>query len=171
MDIDLRCAKIGCTKSASYRFPLCYPHWRKYDRFEIFECERCHRVDEMVGVLSEDQELCPDCVKGQDVPFHVHEPLGHRVYYLYMLKLDGGEFYVGMTTDLEIRLQEHHEGMTRSTRGKNPKLVWFEKFFGDKEAVEEDEKQLTMLSKKNPRAIRRIIANWRAEVRLVDLDG
>lgn len=166
-----RCAKIGCSKKGSYDYPLCYPHWKDFDRFAIFECEQCHRLDEMVGELNGDRELCPDCVNGKEVPVHVHARLGHHVHFLYILKQDIGEFYVGMTTDLEVRLQEHKEGMTRSTRGKNPKLVWFEKFYGEKESVGEDEKHLTLLCKKNPRAIRRIIANWRALTKLVDVEA
>ena len=166
----MTCAKIECDKPASYDYPLCYPHWRSYDRFEILECERCHRVDEMVGELSE-EDLCPDCIADKGVPVHVHAPLGHHVYFLYILKLDGGKFYVGMTTDLESRLQEHKDGLTRSTKGKNPKLVWFEKFYGNKESVEDDEKNLTLLSRHNPRAIRRTIGNWRSLMRLVDLEA
>jgi len=74
----MHCAKMGCLKPASYDRPLCYPHWREFDRFEIFECERCHRVDAMVGVLSEDRDLCPDCIQGKQVSIHVHALLGHH---------------------------------------------------------------------------------------------
>ena len=45
-----------CMRPASYSKPLCYEHWQAYDRWEIFECERCHRYDEMVGEFTED--LC-----------------------------------------------------------------------------------------------------------------
>ncbi|MYC06182.1 MAG: hypothetical protein F4X57_03240 [Chloroflexi bacterium] len=41
------------------------------------------------------------------------------------MKMDGGRFYVGQTQDLRERISEHRVGNTKSTAGKNPKLVWF----------------------------------------------
>lgn len=44
---------------------------------------------------------------------------------MYVLTLDGGAYYVGNTNDLHARLQEHRTNMSQSTKGRNPKLVWF----------------------------------------------
>ena len=44
---------------------------------------------------------------------------------MYILNLDGGEYYVGQTRELHERLLEHRNNMSRGTKGRNPKLVWF----------------------------------------------
>ena len=46
-------------------------------------------------------------------------------FFVYLLKLDGGEFYAGQTRELRARLSEHRDGGAKSTVGRNPKLVWF----------------------------------------------
>ena len=169
MSSEMACAKIGCDKPVTYDRLLCYTHWQQYDRYEIFECERCHRLDEVL--VGPEDELCFDCMRLGEVPVHVHAQLTYQEHYLYILKLDGGDFYVGRTNDLESRLQEHRDGKTKSTRNRHPRLVWFEKFFGARESVAEGEQELTLLNKQNPRAIRRIINNWQRLIRLVDTQG
>ncbi len=77
---------------------------------------------------------------------------------------------MGQTNSLELRLKEHKEGLTISTRGKNPKLVWFEKWRGEYEELIEAEDGLTRSAVENPRAIRRIVEEWQKPLRLVDLD-
>ena len=46
-------------------------------------------------------------------------------FYVYVLKLDDGSFYAGQTREIRERLLEHRDGTTKSTAGRNPKLVWF----------------------------------------------
>ena len=36
MTTSLQCARVGCGKPVSYDRPLCYPHWREFDRFRLF---------------------------------------------------------------------------------------------------------------------------------------
>ena len=139
---------------------------------------KCHRFDWYVGDPSinppkeaKGLELCDDCFRGQEVPVHAHRPVEYQTRYLYILKLDGGEFYAGQTNDLEIRLKEHQDGLTKTTAGKHPKLVWFEKWYGDRDELNAEEDHLMMLAKQNPRAIRRKIAEWQRPIRLVDLDA
>ena len=108
----LQCAFTGCAKSVTYDYPLCYTHWKVFDRFQILECTKCHRFDEMVGEFS-DEEWCSDCAQGKEVPVHSHAPVEHQTRYLYILKLDGGNYYVGQTNDLELRLGEHRDGRTK----------------------------------------------------------
>ena len=99
MSSEMACAKIGCDKPVTYDRLLCYTHWQQYDRYEIFECERCHRLDEVL--VGPEDELCFDCMRLGEVPVHVHAQLTYQEHYLYILKLDGGDFYVGRTNDLE----------------------------------------------------------------------
>ena len=43
------------------------------------------------------------------------------MWYVYILKSrTDGKFYVGSTTDLRRRLQEHNNGQSKSTRNRRP---------------------------------------------------
>ena len=174
MTTTITCARIGCEQPTSYERPLCYAHWREFDRYEITECDKCHRFDEMVGEVYAqglaDGDYCWDCARGEDVPVHVHRPVEHQRYYLYILKLDGGTYYIGQTKDLELRLQKHRDGLTRSTVGRHPRLVYFEERIGDREILVEDERDLTLVNKRNPRAIRRIVTGWQRLIRQVHIE-
>ena len=48
-----------------------------------------------------------------------------RQFYVYILKLAGGTFYVGQTRELKERLSEHKDGAVSSTAGREPRLAWF----------------------------------------------
>lgn len=52
------------------------------------------------------------------------------MYYVYVLKLENREnkFYFGCTSDLRRRMFEHKNGNTRSTRGRSPKLIYYEAY-------------------------------------------
>ncbi|TYA75033.1 GIY-YIG nuclease family protein [Seonamhaeicola marinus] len=49
---------------------------------------------------------------------------------VYVLRSEkDGRFYVGMTSNIERRLEEHNKGRTKSTKGYRPwKLFFFERF-------------------------------------------
>ncbi len=47
-------------------------------------------------------------------------------FFVYVLRLESGELYVGHTRELRERLLEHRDGITISTAGKHPKLQYFE---------------------------------------------
>ena len=61
--VGVRCARDGCSKTEGITFdkPLCYSHWKDFDAYLIFECQRCHWFDELVGEFTED-DLCYECV-------------------------------------------------------------------------------------------------------------
>ena len=125
----------------------------------------------MIGALTPDEDLCFDCAQNKDVAVHPHAPVEYRTRFLYILKLDGGRYYAGQTNDLELRLQEHRDGGTKDTAGRNPRLVWFERWVGDQKGLNEEEGQLQNLTRDNPRAIRRMVAEWQRPLRLVDLEA
>ena len=52
------------------------------------------------------------------------------MHYVYLLKLENTKknFYIGCTSDLKRRLREHQSGNTQTTKGKNPKLIYYEAF-------------------------------------------
>ena len=41
-------------------------------------------------------------------------------------QLSDGTYYIGQTTDLVVRLQEHRDGQQEQTEGKQPELVYYE---------------------------------------------
>ena len=175
--IGIRCATDYCkvTRGVTYEKPLCYRHWKDFDRYLISECDRCHWFSEDVGEGSDD-DLCYECFdrerRGFPIsPVYAHGPVQRRIRYLYILKLDGPSFYVGQTNSLEMRLQEHSEGEVSSTKGKNPKLVWFKEWIGDQRGLNQEENTLTRLANLNPRAIRVKVAAWQKPLRLVDFQA
>ena len=53
------------------------------------------------------------------------------MYYVYILKIKGiknKNFYIGYTSNLHKRLQEHIDGLVKSTRNRNPKLIYYEAY-------------------------------------------
>ena len=80
-------------------------------------------------------------------------------FYVYVLKLNDGTFYASQTRESRERLMEHRDGTTRTTAGKDPKLVWFSTVSTRKQATE-----LEVIVKKvcdrNPREIRRWILKF-----------
>jgi len=175
--IGKRCAKDGCdsTKGISYEKPICWTHWRDFDSLLIDECSRCHWFDEVFYEDTTSAGLCYECLsrerqKAPPASIYAHGPVERRVRYLYILKMDGGKWYVGQTNSLELRLQEHLEGNTPSTRGRHPRLVWFEEWIGEYKGLIEREAELTRLTVNNPRVIRRIVEQWQKPHRLVNWD-
>ena len=63
------------------------------------------------------------------------------MFYIYVLvsEIKGLRFYIGMTEDIERRLNEHNRGETKSTKGYIPwTLFQIEKFETRKEARERE---------------------------------
>jgi putative endonuclease len=58
------------------------------------------------------------------------------MFFVYILKSENNwRFYVGMTSNLEKRIEEHNKGYTKSTKGYRPwKLFFFETFQSRAEA-------------------------------------
>ena len=53
-----------------------------------------------------------------------------KTSYVYLLRsIKDGKFYVGWTTDLKRRLEEHNAGLTRSTKSRTPfELIGYETY-------------------------------------------
>lgn len=63
------------------------------------------------------------------------------MHYVYLLKLENTKknFYIGCTSDLRRRLREHQSGNTQTTRGKNPKLIYYEAFSSKALAIKRED--------------------------------
>ena len=78
-----------------------------------------------------------------------------KSYFTYILQCSDGSFYVGMTTNLERRLQEHEFGVYEDsyTYSKRPvELKWFEEFSDVSQAID-TEKQLKGWSRRKKIAV------------------
>lgn len=59
------------------------------------------------------------------------------MYYVYILKLFDGEYYVGFSTELKQRLKEHFVGNVTTTKSRRPfRLVFYAVFLNQKRATD-----------------------------------
>lgn len=63
-------------------------------------------------------------------------------YYVYMLRSKkSGKIYIGCTSDIEKRLEEHHKGINLYTKRMLPvDLIYFEAFKSKGDAFEREDK-------------------------------
>ena len=162
---------------------LCYEHYQDYQEGLIDECPDCGRAkDVRYGE-------CLKCYRGQSPskpgtrgrgqtseagkyrreysPAWEEGDAEADEFFVYILKLDGGNYYPGQTRELRERLSEHRDGKVKSTSGKNPKLVWFSSVRAREEATT-IEVELKKLVDKNPREIRRMVIAFKDLVRELD---
>ena len=147
-----------------------------YNEYPLM-CDECLKL-----TLYEDGRLKP-AEPGMQGPIQIKEPerkpvLAHAdikrpIRYVYILKLSDATFYIGQTNNLGIRLQEHQDGQQAQTRGKDPKIVYYESFDGMRKWVDKREMELTILnaSDKGRRKLRQIIEVFRVPLRLLDLNA
>ena len=55
-------------------------------------------------------------------------PTEDTMYYLYILFLNNGNLYKGVTSDLKRRIGEHKRGKVISTKNKNPRVIHYESY-------------------------------------------
>jgi len=78
-----------------------------------------------------------------------------KIYFVYMLRCSDNTFYVGITSDLERRLNEHNSGKYPSayTYNRRPlELVWYQDFLEPNQAIT-FEKKIKKWSKAKKEAI------------------
>jgi putative endonuclease len=48
-----------------------------------------------------------------------------KVYQVYVIRNIAGKFYIGLSENVQIRLQQHNQGISKWTRHRGPwSLVW-----------------------------------------------
>ncbi len=80
-------------------------------------------------------------------------------FYVYVLKLNRGGIYVGQTRELQERIQEHKEGRSTYTAGKNPKLQYFEVLPSRHQALVR-EVEIKRMARRNHSEVRRMITRF-----------
>lgn len=67
-----------------------------------------------------------------------------RMFYVYILQIEGikdKHYYIGYTADLRKRMGQHLRGETKTTKDRNPKLIYYEAF-ESQELAEQREKAI-----------------------------
>ena len=191
------CAKWGCDKEATYDKPLCYEHWQEWEAWRLEECSRCHWfyensefiICDSTGDIEKEYPLmCDNCLattlieNGRDNPWPgrelekqpvaSHKDIERPHRHVYTLKLSDATFYIGQTSNLAVRMQEHRDGQQKQTKGKDPKLVFFATYEGMRDEVNDVEKELIHLNqtKAGRRRLRELIEEFRTYGRLVDFE-
>ena len=62
------------------------------------------------------------------------------MYYVYCIVTAKGDLYVGYTKDLNRRIAEHNSGMSKSTKGKQWKLAYYEAYLAEEDARRRERK-------------------------------
>ena len=169
------CGYVGCKRHIRSNYFLCPEHHEDYEDGFVDQCPICGRFK------NADYDLCWDCHRGRPVarwapPAEFSEQkkrinVEHskawekgdkeaRCFFVYILKQDGGKFYIGHTRELRERLSEHMDGKTASIKGSNPRLQYFE-MLPTREAAECREADLKKVAESNPREIRRMIIGFK----------
>jgi len=63
------------------------------------------------------------------------------MYYVYLLKCNevgGKNYYIGYSSDLKKRILEHKNGEVKSTKNRNPKLIYYEAYNDKKLALKRE---------------------------------
>lgn len=56
------------------------------------------------------------------------------MFYVYVLRSERGEHYIGYSADLKTRVASHNRNQNRSTRGQIWSLIYYEAYSTDKAA-------------------------------------
>jgi len=80
-------------------------------------------------------------------------------YYVYVMQSSKNKsFYIGYTTDLKIRFQEHNNGKSIATKPFRPyKLIFHEAFLNQKDAKN---REIYLKSGWGFRSIKKILKNY-----------
>lgn len=173
------CGYWECNRRIRHGHFLCAEHFDYFVDGLIDQCTKCRRFKDAR------YELCLDChdrrpVAPWEPPAGIStasrlDHLEHSdawtkgdkgvdEFFVYILKLDNGDFYVGQTRELRERLSEHRDQKVPSTAGRTPKLQYFE-VVSTREAAELREAELKRVKDSNPRQIRRMIISFHDHVR------
>jgi putative endonuclease len=82
----------------------------------------------------------------------------NKFYYVYVLKLNNGQLYVGLTSDLKRRYNEHSKGKVKATRRRRPlELIYCEAYRVKKDA---EKRERYLKSTKGKRTLKLQLHNY-----------
>ncbi len=144
---------------------LCLDHWKEWKAKRIDECPACGQGK------AASKLTCHDGEGTDSASWSARDGLAER-FFTYILRLDVIEdgqkpFYIGHTRELRERIGEHKHGVTVSTRGRNPKLVYFETVPNRCDAKELEDRWWVHVNG-NTREIRRWISSMQDLAQLLE---
>ena len=60
------------------------------------------------------------------------------MFYVYILKSESDDYYLGYSSDLRRRLEEHNNGSSKSTQGKIWEVVYYEAYKTKEAAIKRE---------------------------------
>ena len=74
------------------------------------------------------------------------------MYYLYILKsLKDNGYYIGITSNLKVRLEEHNKGKTKSLKHRLPVIINYQEEYNTKTEARKRELDLKKITRKGKR--------------------
>ncbi len=156
-----QCCFWKCSTTVEAGHSWCGQHYRAYRRGLLDECPGCGRGKERR------YSTCLDC---RAVPSALPVPEEHtglfldQEYYVFVLQLEDGRFFVESSRSPRLRLMEHRDGLVAETAGYYLQLVWFTALRSRNEA-EALLASVRRLCWENPREMRRWILRFTDMVR------
>ena len=174
------CGFQDCGQGIPAWFELCKQHNTAKQKGEIDQCPNCDQYKDPKFPLCRSCNAASKNQTTSSIPPSRYEPESNPkwdaadqegdVFFVYILKLDGGKFYAGHTRELRERMGEHRDGKTKSTARKNPLLVWFD-VVDTREQAAEGEAYLKELIDGNEREVRRMVNEFQDLVSLVHVES
>ena len=159
-----QCQFWDCNESIRSDHYLCLNHYNRHIAGSINKCPACEKYKDA------EFDVCRNCYRqaasawapkranaGQQGNREFAADKDADRFFVYVLLMNNGRYYVGQTREIHERLHEHRNGMSYQTRGREPKLQWFTTVATRKEAADL-EAELQRLNS-NP-AGRREINRW-----------
>ena len=134
------------------------------NKMEKYGSDFLRVIHEWVGMNAERQNRQPPQQRGIAQRDNREFPADKDAdrFFVYILLMNGGQYYIGQTREIHERLHEHRNNMTQSTKGREPKLQWFTTVSTRREATDlEKELQKLNSSAVGRRAINRLIVDFK----------
>jgi len=174
--------KINCVfqscelKISKSGHKFCYEHWLDDQDGFLRKCKSCQNFIDI------QYEECLDCkytektstykpqkkYQKESNPRWDNSDKEIQTFFVYILKLDDDTYYAGQTNNLKRRIFQHKErNTTKSTKGKEGKLMWFAPM-PTRDSAAQAEVELKKQIDKNPSKIDERIIAFRELLNLVD---
>jgi len=169
------CSYVGCKTHIAPGYFLCFEHFEDWQDELINQCPKCGRFKDA------QYDLCSTCyfkrptsrwtppenlLQQKRTPKVEHSKAWEKAdkdrtrWFVYILKSEDADFYIGQTGELRERLMEHRDSKTKATKGKEQKFQYFE-ILASRKSAELREAELESINKSNPRQIRRMILEFK----------
>lgn len=127
-----QCQFWDCNETIRRNYFLCSTHYAGHEAGTVNQCPMCGKYKDA------EYEVCRNCYRQTaSTPTPTRTQAVERDnrefptdkdadrFFVYILLMNNGEYYVGQTREIHERLHEHRNNMTQSTKGREPKLQWF----------------------------------------------